>query len=77
MSKKVSHNVCLHMMSAGRRFRPPLIEKVIIEYHKSKVPHNRWESVCKYIKELQPEDYQRTMEKLIENSVIERRDNGL
>ena len=64
MRRELSLNVCRHLMSAGRRFHPPLIAKVIDAYHSSPIPHNRWEAVCEYIKERQPEEYQRALESM-------------
>lgn len=64
MRRRLTINYCKHLMSAGRRFHPPLIVKVIQEYRSSGIPHNRWEAVCNYIKERQPEEYQRALESL-------------
>ena len=64
MQKKLSFKYCQHMMAAGRRFHPPLIEKAIRESRSSLVPHNKWEAVCNYIKERQPEEYQRALESM-------------
>jgi hypothetical protein len=49
------------MMKAGKRFRPPLIVKVIRECHSSLVPHSRWEVIREYVKERQPEDYEEAL----------------
>jgi len=64
--RETSIKYCKHLMAGGRRFHPPLILKVIQEYRSSPIPHNRWEAVCNYIKERQPEDYQRALESIID-----------
>lgn len=63
-NKRPPLKYCRHLMALGKRFRPPLIEKVIYEYKSSPIPHNRWEAICDYIKERQPEEYQRAMESI-------------
>lgn len=64
VNKRPSLNVCRHMMAAGRRFRPPLIRKVIYECLSSGVPRSRWEVVCEYIKERQPEEYEKALQEV-------------
>jgi hypothetical protein len=49
-------------MAGGKRFRPPLIKKVIYECLSSGLPRSRWQPVCDYIKERQPEEYERALE---------------
>ena len=62
MNKRPPLSFCKHLMAAGRRFRPPLIRKVIYECLSSGIPRSRWAVVCEYLKERQPEDYQRALE---------------